>query len=164
MASELSLERPISLPGQLSRALPLTLTGAICIAAGGMVSAVTASTPSENASWSAAYLVLVAGVAQVGLGMGQALLSSRPVTRRMVAAQFTAWNLGNGAVITGTLVDVVWLVDVGGALLVVALTLVLLSVRKGVPHRTWLLHGFRLLVAVLLVSIPIGLLLARVEN
>jgi hypothetical protein len=46
-------------------------------------------------------------------------------------------------------------------LLVVALLLLLRGVRTGREPRTWLLWAFRLLAAVLLISIPIGLVLAR---
>ena len=77
--------------------------------------------------------------------------------------QFTAWNLGNGAVMAGTLAGITSLVDTGGALLVVALLLLLRGVRTGREPRTWLLWAFRLLAAVLLVSIPIGLVLARIR-
>ena len=76
--------------------------------------------------------------------------------------QFTAWNLGNGAVMAGTLAGITSLVDTGGALLVVAL-LRLSGVRASERPRTWLLWAFRLLAAVLLVSIPIGLVLARIR-
>jgi hypothetical protein len=77
--------------------------------------------------------------------------------------------LGNAGVVVGTLIDTVWLVDVGGALLVVALALMVWGVRAGVeavPHRpqAWvvaLLWLYRVLVVVLLVSIPVGLVLAR---
>ena len=152
----------IELPARRSAALPFAAVGAACIVAGGLVAAVSAPAPSEHASWAAAYLVLVAGVAQAALGVGQALLAPRVPSRRTVAVQFTAWNLGNGAVMAGTLAGITSLVDTGGALLVVAL-LLLSGVRASERPRTWLLWAFRLLAAVLLVSIPIGLVLARIR-
>jgi len=136
----------IEVPARRSAALPFA--------------AVSAPAPSEHASWAAAYLVLVVGAAQAALGVGQALLALRVPSRRNVAVQFTAWNLGNAAVLTGTLAGITTLVDTGGALLVVAL-LLLRGVRTGREPRTWLLWAFRLLAAVLLISIPIGLVLAR---
>ena len=148
----------IEVPARRSAALPFAAVGAACIVAGGLVAAVSAPAPSEHASWAAAYLVLVVGAAQAALGVGQALLALRVPSRRNVAVQFTAWNLGNAAVLTGTLAGITTLVDTGGALLVVAL---LRGVHTGREPRTWLLWAFRLLAAVLPISIPIGLVLAR---
>lgn len=141
--------------------LPLVVIGGACIVAGGLVAAFSASSPSENASWSAAYLVLVAGVAQVGLAAGQAMLAARPLTVRWAAAELAGWNGGNAAVIAGTLTGSVPLVDAGGALLVVALALVIIAARGNRPGN-WVVYGFRGLVLVLLVSIPVGLVLARI--
>jgi hypothetical protein len=150
-----------------SPAAPFAVLGSICVVAGGLVAAATAPAPSEHGSWAAAYLVLVAGVAQIALGAGQALLAPRTPTPRLVAAQFVTWNAGNAAVLAGTLAGIVPLVDAGGAGLVAALALLVHGVR-GAGERGagggWALRGFRLLVAVLLVSIPIGLVLAHVRG
>ncbi|WP_200834572.1 hypothetical protein [Amycolatopsis alkalitolerans] len=135
--------------------------------AGGLVAAVTAPAPSTHASWAAAYLVLVAGVAQIALGLGQAALASHPPSTRQVAAQVIGWNVGNAAVLAGTLTGVLPLVDLGGALLVIDLALLIHAVRGGLRRSTrvgrWALYGFRVLVLLLLVSIPIGLALTRIE-
>jgi hypothetical protein len=113
----------IELPARRPAALPFAAVGAACIVAGGLVAAVSAPAPSEHASWAAAYLVLVAGAARAALGVGQALLAPRVPSRRTIAVQFTAWNLGNGAVMAGTLAGITSLVDTGGALLVALLLL-----------------------------------------
>jgi hypothetical protein len=137
--------------------LPYLAVGAGCVIAGGLVAAATAHAPSQQASWAAAYLVLVAGVAQIGLAAGRILLSvGRPSPGR-THAELIAWNLGNAAVIAGTLTDRPLVVDLGGALLVGSLGLATLGVRGG--HR-WLRRLYRALVVILLVSIPVGLLLA----
>lgn len=145
--------------------VPFAVAGTGCVVAGGLVAAATAATPSAHASWAAAYLVLVAGVAQVGLGLGQAALASRAPSGRRVALEAGAWNVGNAAVLAGVLLGVGPLVDLGGALLVIALALLVHAVRDGRRRDTragqWTLYGFRLLVLILLVSIPIGLVLAR---
>lgn len=145
-------------------ALPFAVFGAGCVVAGGLVAAATASAPTEHGTWAAAYLVLVAGVSQMALGVGQAALAARTPTRAMVAAEFAIWNLGNAAVITGTLLGLTTMIDVGGAFLVVALGLLLLAVRGTAGRYRWSLLAFRLLVVVLLVSIPVGLVLARVRG
>ncbi|GGX98123.1 hypothetical protein [Streptomyces anandii] len=145
---------------------PFAAPGIACVVAGGLVAAATAPAPSTHGSWAAAYLVLVAGVAQVALGWGQAALAPRPPARGRVLAQAGTWNLGNAAVLIGTLTGVLTLVDLGGVVLVAGLALLADAVRGGVRHgaqsRRWQLYGFRLLVVVLLVSVPTGLVLARI--
>lgn len=154
--------------GRRGELLPFTIIGVVCIIAGGLVAAVTAPAPTEPWTWAAAYLVLVAGVAQVGLGLGQAMFTS-PTPPRIVAAQAAGWNLGNAAVIGGTLLGNLALVDVGGVLLVVTLGLLArgltpAGVRPVDGARRWCLYGYRVLVLILLVSIPVGLVLARVRS
>lgn len=137
--------------------------------AGGLVAAAVAHAPTEKPVWASAYLVLVAGLGQAGLALGRGLLASRPPTSGAMARDFVVFALGNAGVIIGTLVDVTWLVDVGGALLVVALALMIWGVRteksapprRPVPWMARLLWLYRVLAAVLLVSIPIGLVVAR---
>lgn len=145
---------------------PFTALGIFCVVAGGCVAAATAPVPSTHGSWAAAYLVLVAGVAQVALGWGQALLAPHLPARRRVLAQVGTWNLGNAAVLTGTLTGVLPLVDAGGVILVIGLALLADATRGSAgPEagpRPWRLYGFRLLVLLLLVSIPTGLVLARI--
>ncbi len=148
--------------------LPFLMAGLVCVIGGGLVAAVTAPTASEHSSWAAAYLVLVGGVAQAGLGLGQALFAA-PTGPGVTATEVAGWNLGNAAVLVGTLLNLTPLVDVGGALLVVTLALLARGLRPSstVPvhgaRRYWL-HAYRLLVVILLVSIPVGLVLVRVRN
>lgn len=144
---------------------PFAVLGTLCVIAGGLVAAATAPVASLHGSWAAAYLVLVAGVSQVGLGVGQGLLAPRAPSTSHVASVCALWNAGNAAVLAGVLTDLVPVVDIGGALLVIALALVVLGARGGATTgqrtRRWTLYGFRLLVLVLLVSIPVGLVLTR---
>jgi hypothetical protein len=106
--------------------------------------------------------VLVAGVAQIALGLGQAWLAVRPPGQDLVVAELTLYNLGNAAVTGGTVVDRTWPVDVGGALLFVALALYLWSTRGARGGRA--VFAYRSLVAFVLLSIPVGLVLARVAS
>lgn len=147
--------------------LPFVLTGVLCVIAGGLVAAVTAPAPTEHGTWVAAYLVLVGGVAQAGLGLGQAMFTAR-TSARVVAVEAVGWNVGNASVIVGNLLGVTALVDLGGAFLVIALILLARGVsparaRPVAGGAKWYLHGYRLLVLILLVSIPIGLILARAQ-
>lgn len=150
--------------------LPFLLLGAAGIIAGGLCAAVSASAPSRLAAWAAAYLVLVVGVAQVALGLGQAHLAQRLPTRRVVLTEFVAFNLGNAAVLAGTALAMPMLVNLGGLLLAVSLVVFALRMR-GVrdsaawhsrPHR-WLVLAYQAVLVVVLVSIPIGLVLAQLR-
>lgn len=160
-----SLERPAeALPRattnrRVRAATPFVIFGSLCVVAGGMVAAFTARAPTEHSSWTAAYLVLVAGAAQVGLGCGGALVPAR-LSVRALGAQLVLWNIGNAAVVVGTLGNWMWLIDVGGVLLVVALVLSASATRRaGARQWSWIL--FRLFQAVMVISVPIGLVLAR---
>lgn len=144
-------------------AQPFAVLGMIFVIVGGLVAAATAPVASEHGSWAAAYLVLVAGVSQLGLGVGQAVLARRVPSRRVLGVELATWNVGNAAVVAGTLLGVTALVDAGGALLVVTLALAIQAVRGAVAPPRWALYGFRVLLLVLLVTIPIGLLLAQIR-
>ncbi len=138
--------------------------GATAVVAGGIVAAATASAPSQPAAWASAYLVLVVGVVQVALAVGLGLLAVRPITGSMQAWAFGLFNLGNAAVLVGTLLDGtgggVWIVDLGGVLLLAAMGLLLYYVRGA--RRSWLLALYVGVVGVIVVSMPIGLVLSRV--
>ena len=119
--------------------------------------------PPSSLSWAAAYLVLVGGVATLGLAVGRGFLSPDRASAGRLTGELAAWLLGNAAVVVGTLADATWLVDAGGAVLVVALALVVLGGRGGRGPR-WVRALFSALVVLLLVSIPVGLVLARVRG
>ncbi|WP_211489645.1 hypothetical protein [Georgenia thermotolerans] len=143
---------------------PGAVVGFLCIVIGGLVAAVTGPTGLEHGSWAAAYLVLVAGVAQLGLFAGQAWLAARPPTRRTVGWELAAWNAGNVAVLAGTFAGAVPPVVAGGVALVVALVLFLRGVRAPRPGWTAWLAAYRLLAGVIAVSIPVGLVLSAVRH
>lgn len=158
-----------ALTTRIPAARPFAVIGGLAIVAGGLVAAVTSAAPSEHGAWAAAYLVLVVGVAQVGLGVGQALLAPTPPTRRLVLVECLMWNGGSAAVLTGTVLDRVRLVDAGGVVLALALAALWWGVR-GPGHRKgsasgwaagWAWWAYRGVIVVVLVSIPVGLALAR---
>jgi hypothetical protein len=146
---------------------PFFGVGTAAVVAGGLVGAASATAPSEHASWAAAYLVLVVGVAQIALGAGQAALSARAPSVRTVRIEAIGWNLANAAVIAGTLANVPALVYAGGALLAIVLAGFVLVARDARPvfgGRRWPAYVFRAIVVVLLISIPVGLVLATVRG
>lgn len=141
-------------------ASPFALVGMACIMGGGLLAAVTAHAPSEHSSWTAAYLVLVGGVAQIGLGLGSAVLAPRIPSRVSHLAILALWNIGNALVIAGVLASLNVLVDTGGIALVIALVVALRTIRHS-PGPVLLRRTYWLLALILGVSIPTGLVLAR---
>ena len=153
---------------RLRASLPLLVAGVACVVGGGAVAAAVAPAPTEHGVWAVAYLVLVGGIGQLALGLGQGLLAPTVPKRRLLLVQLVGWNAGNGLVIAGTILGASIAVDVGGALLVVVLVLASLTVRgadgtHGGLVARWPLHAFRIVLLILLVSIPIGLVLERIH-
>ena len=153
----------------MRRVWPGLVAALICTIAGGLISAVSAHAPSQPASWAAAYLVLVCGMATLGLVMGRGLLSGEAPGGRRLLAEFAAWMLGNALVIIGVLSSNPWIVDAGSIFLVGALALVVRGVLGGGARSNessasrWMRRIFAFVVLVLLVSIPIGMLLSHLR-
>lgn len=150
--------------GPWSPAIPFTILGTGCVAAGGLVSAVTALSPTEQRAWAVAYLVLVAGLAQVLLGVGRALLSTTLPLKRRLALECVGWNAANAAVLTGTLIPLPGLLYPGAALLLIDLGLLVQGGRATHGTHRWTLYAYRALAALLAVSVPVGLILAASGN
>ncbi|MCC9069529.1 hypothetical protein [Arthrobacter cryoconiti] len=142
-------------------ALPFVVLGSFSIIAGGVISAASAGGPNYFSAWTVAYLVLVAGFAQLVLGIGQANLASRIPSTLVIAWQIITFNASSAAVLLGTLLAAPFLTYVGAALLVVALALFVWGVRGHTRHSVVLLWAFRTMVVILLVSAPIGLIISH---
>lgn len=136
--------------------------GSASVVLGGLISAVAGPFELAHGSWLAAYLVLVAGVAQVAMGLAQEYLGGRRVAESAAWVQVACWNLGNAGVVAGTLVARPGLVVVGGLVLLPALAIALLATRN--TSRRLLGWAFRVVVVVLAVSIPIGVGLSAVRH
>ncbi len=150
--------------GRWDSSVPFLATGAAAIVAGGLVAAVSGPFGLDNGSWLAAYLVLVAGVAQIVLGCGQAAIAAAEPPRRLVVAQFLAWNLAAAAVVLGTFLAVPPLTSAGGAMTVLTLAMLLRGTLPARDGARALAAAYRSLVLVVLVSTPIGLLLAWIRR
>lgn len=142
---------------------PLVVVGWIAIICGGLVAAVTAPLDLQHGSWSAAFLVLIAGVAQVWLGSMQAVLTGRRLPRSTVWTQMLIWSAGCAAVIAGTWWRLPILVDVGGVLLVAALVWFIATVKGRGQEAVWLRRGYIAVCTIVLVSIPVGLVLGHLR-
>lgn len=149
------------------RSAPFFVIGSLGIIGGGIAAAVTGPTDWSYGSWCAAFLVLVVGVAQLGLGAGQASLAPSATSPRLVLAEALAWNLGSAGVIAGTLVGSPALVSAASLVFLAAIALATFAVRGrptlGGPARI-ALTVYRMLLLVLLVSTPVGIALSFIRN
>lgn len=151
-------------------ALALVVTGACFVLLGGLVAAVTGPFDFEDGSWLAAYLVLVCGVSQYAMGRIRSLQNHGSSSSPSLAWwQFGTWNIGNAAVISGTLQIGTVMVIAGSVLLVFALLVALRdSLRPALPAAgtTTVLafRTYRILLIILVVSIPVGILLSVLRN
>ncbi len=151
-------------------ALVMIVVGGFCVVVGGLVAAVTEPLELEHGSWLAAYLVLVGGVAQYAMGRIRKWWHSESARSTSWAwAQLGGWNLGNAGVIAGTLASTPLIVDVGSVLLAFALLIALratwsAAARFTDPTSTLIIWTYRILLLVLVVSIPVGILLSHLRN
>ncbi|MEB3022742.1 hypothetical protein [[Mycobacterium] crassicus] len=138
---------------------PFAVAGVGAIVAGGVLaSAIAAPAPTRHGVWAVAYLVLVLGVGQLVIGAGLTLLAAEPPTPRRAAIAAAAYNVSGVAIVLGVVTDHVVVFDVGSALLFVMLAAALYGVRRS-TQRGWTLWAYRLFIAALIVSIPIGALI-----
>ena len=128
--------------------------GGILVIAGGLVAAVNSAAPFAHGSWLAAYLVLVAGVAQIVLGVAAVALAPAGQSARLAPAHLLFWNVGSIAVPAGVLVTERLLVAVGSISLLAALATFTASVRRASPGPRRV--GYQLLVAALAISVLVG--------
>jgi hypothetical protein len=145
-------------------ARPFIVVGFVSITTGGVIAAVTRPTGFELGPWLAAFLVLVGGVAQIALGVGQAWMADQPPGSAAVTAEVASWNLGLVATIVGSLASAPLVTAVGAAAIVVALALFLRGVGNGATNVRWPRLVYRGVIAVVLISTPIGLALAWVRH
>ncbi|HTO00076.1 MAG TPA: hypothetical protein VL068_05315 [Microthrixaceae bacterium] len=144
---------------------PFLYVGSACIVAGGLVAAVTEPFSFEQGSWLAAYLVLVGGVAQIALGVGQAALLHGVLERNSIVRELLTWNLGSLGVMIGSLTGSALLTTLGGVILAVSLGSFLLGVRTpGRRSHRVLSVIYQGLATFVLLSIPVGLALSWIRH
>lgn len=127
---------------------------------GGLVAAAASASPFAHDAWLAAYLVLVGGVSQIALGVGQRFLRVAPVPTETARLEFVLWNAGNIVVVAGVLLDVPAIVLVGSGALCVALGLFAHSVRGVSPRCGVPAALYRVVLVGLAISVPVGCVLA----
>lgn len=156
----------MSVPDQghqrLSAALPFFIVATLAMVGAGVVAAAVAHAPSQPLVWMIAYLILVVGVAQAALGGAQAWLSLSPPSMAFRVTEFILFNAGNTAVIGGTLCSSWTAVLAGTLLFAAALAMFLYSSWKS--RGGWVIHVYRLLLAILFAGSVVGLLLSAFRH
>lgn len=138
---------------------PFAVAGAgAIVGGGGLAAAIAAPAPTRHGVWAVAYLVLVLGVGQLVLGAGQALLAAEPLPAGAARVTALAFNASGAAIVLGVVTDHIVVFDIGSALLLGVLAWLLYVVRRA-ARRGWALVAYRLFIAALIVSIPIGALI-----
>lgn len=139
---------------------PMLIIGGVWVIVGGLVAALTGPTGWDRGSWVAAFLVLVAGAAQIGLAAGQARLNDAALTIRFASVECVLWNVGCATVVVGTLLSNPAAVSIGSVLLLGALAMSVMAFRGTSGRPGAMLGLYRGLLVVMLVSIPIGIALS----
>ena len=145
-------------------AQPFVVVGSVSVVAGGFVAAASRPLEFELGSWTAAFLVLVAGVAQIVLGLGQAWLAEDPPPVTRIRAELMLWNLGAAATIVGTLAETPIVTTVAGVALIPALALFITTTKASTQRRRRARAVFVTVAGFVLVSIPVGLALAWIRH
>ena len=137
-------------------------TGVAFIILGGLVAAVTSPLQIEKGSWLAAYLVLIAGVAQCLLSKQPEFLALRTAASGGLWIRYTTWNLGNLLVVIGALTSQPIITDIGGAILIIRLVQALLDTRGSTQKLR--ANILRVIYLILIVSVPNGLVLTHLRS
>lgn len=146
---------------RVNTAMPFLVVAALAIVGGGALAAAMAHAPTRKLFWAVAYLVLVMGVTQAALGVGQALLATREASRPVRVAEWATFNLGNAGVMGGTLCSSQWLVVVGTLLFAASLLLFLLATRGA--RSGWPILAYRTLLVFIGGSAVVGVVLTMVR-
>ncbi len=154
-------------PGANARSAPLPIAalavGVGSTILGGLAAAVTRPLAWSDGSWVAAYLVLVTGVGQASLALGQALLAAEPVAPHRSRAQLLLVTGGSALVVGATLASAPAVVSIGGVVVVAGLVSYARTRRRRDAPQ-WLVIAYLGVLATLIVSTPIGLALSWVRS
>jgi hypothetical protein len=123
----------------------------------------------EWVHWLALHLLLLGGISQLVLGAAQfftcAFLATDPPPRRLIWAQFGAWNTGLILVAVGVPGGITPLTDLGGALIAVGVALFAAALlgmrRRSLQRAPWALNWYQASAACLTVGVLLGVLMAR---
>lgn len=158
-AAQVAEPVPLRLWDRRAAFAPFAVAAATAVVAGGVVAAaIAAPAPTRHGVWAVAYLVLVLGVGQSVIGACQALLAPAPPSPRVAALTAAAFNISGAAIVLGVIADHVRVFHAGSALLFAVLVWLLYGLRRS-PRNGLGIWAYRLFLAALIVSIPIGMLI-----
>ena len=141
---------------------PFVVLGWAAIVVAGVLGAAMASWPSRLLVWAMAYLILVVGVGQYALGVGQARLGKRPPAAVTLWGQWLLLNAGHAGVMGGTLFGRFAVVSVATVPYVLALLWFALRVHPQDGGRPLL--AYRALLLLLLRSALTGVWLSSLSH
>lgn len=142
---------------------PFLAAGVVGVVSGGLIAAASRPAGWERGSWVAALLVLVVGVGQSGLAVGQATFGANP-TRRVMTCELLLVNLGAALVIVGTLLSSPLTATAGSLSVGVALVMFARGAVGSGEERRWLRRAFISLLLLLTVSVPVGVALTWLRS
>lgn len=125
------------------------------------MAAVTSPLQLAKGSWLAAYLVLIAGVAQIVLAKQQHLLHPNKNAKRSEWFTLAFWIVGNSAVVAGSLQSLPFVVDAGGLALIIAVILAWSRTKRS--HARVLAWTLRVIYLIVILSVPVGLILSHLR-
>lgn len=143
---------------------PGALAGAASVVAGGLVAAVARPLDLDAGSWAAAFLVLVGGVAQLAVTTTATALLDPPPTSATRWRWFALWNGAVVATIAGTVAELPLLTTVATGALAVVLADVWRALGDAPWRRRAATRAVRAVLALLALSLPVGLALAWLRH
>lgn len=147
---------PVSVPPAVRPFLAVGAAGAV---GGGMVAAISGPANWQRGSWLAAFLVLVVGVGQITLGVGQSAAHGS-VTRALVAAELLFVNAGAALVVVGTLSSRPVLATAGSVAFAGGVAVFAGHSLHGPRRSGWVHRLYEALLMILAVSAAIGIALS----
>lgn len=150
------------LKARIAAGAPFVALGVAAIIGAGVIAAAIAYHPTQHSVWMVAYLVLVVGVMQCVFGAGQAWLADHAPRARTVWGQWSLFNLGNAAVIGGTLCSRTGVVAAGTLLFVAATVWFFVGVPRA-RARGWG-AAYRVLLGLIFLSACTGLAISALSH
>lgn len=139
---------------------PFVAVGVATVVVGGLVAAVSRPAGWERGPWLAAFLVLVVGVGQTGLAIGQSVANQGVVSGRIIVAELALGNAGALLVVVGTLAASPVFATVGSLVFTSAVAVFARHSYGGHLRSGSARWSYMALLVTLAVSVPIGIALS----
>lgn len=143
--------------------LPFAAVALGAVVSGGLVAAASRPLDWERGPWLAAFLVLVVGVGQAGLAVGQWAASRGAIPASVIATELALANAGAACVVLGTLLTSPVTTTAGSLAFATAVAVFARHSTGDGWHRPWVRRSYVGLVALLGASIPVGIALSWIR-